>query len=89
MITIIKKFFVWLDDIVFGLTNLLFWAIPLVMLIGGGFIPVIILLSWYFEHKINLADLRIVLFGLLLVWMGIRWHDVVKNYSKVIKDDKL
>lgn len=74
---IMKSLFKWLDDLVFILTNILFSFIPVCMMLVGSFIPLFVLLLWFFNQEINLLDVKYVVVGLLMVWIGFKWDDAI------------
>jgi len=68
-----------IDHFVFLLTDILFSLIPVALILGGGFTPIAIILTWYFDRNVNLNDLWYIFGGLLVVWMGFKWFDVVEK----------
>jgi hypothetical protein len=82
-----KKLFVWIDNLIFALTNLLFSIIPVGMILIGGGLITLTPLALYFDQNIKLSGIWYVpLVGILIVLMGFKWNDVViENYPTSIE----
>lgn len=78
-----------IDGIIFSINTIFLSFIPIILILGGGFVILGVPLGWFFEKNIVTRHLWYVFFAIIAVHMGFRWDQaVIEHYSTAIKIKK-